>query len=204
MKNAWFLLIMFSLIGVACSPPTSPAPTLTTGSMLSTPTWSDSPIPSGKFLFVEFWVQVARGKGCYRAYIDFPYYSFDSGTLHLPANLVKTATDLDTLKGFFGRGQRFSGEAGFGSYSELHVIPTIPYLDTVIPHSAFEQHPSVSILRANALGDIEVEIDDQTLLLHPGQNWQTLADNYLTLDCHIITTRRFINHGLLDKSQIKL
>jgi hypothetical protein len=117
--------------------------------------------------------------------------------------LIKSAKDLETIKGFFGRISTLAGDAGFGMYSELHVIPTLPYIDSVIPNSILEEHYSVNLINADAQGKIEVVINNQNIKLSPGEDWTSEAEQNPTSDCHIVVTRMLTNYGLLDKSQIK-
>ena len=152
-------------------------------------------MPSGKYLFVEYWhVDDANSPAheCTGAIMfDFPNYYFENGKLRVgQGNWNK---DLATVNGFYGISQSATGEAGGGTYSFLNIIKRFPYSP---PWSA----PMIDSV--DAQGSVVVEIEGRAVTLAAGQSWTNRVENDATPGCHRTSTSGFTNYGLLDKSQI--
>lgn len=151
--------------------------------------------PSGKYLFVEYWITWDGSGNCPNAaMIDFPGYNYSSAKLQ--AYLGITANELATNTiGFLGDGDSNYGAMGGGISSDLRAIQVLPYL---IPN---EFGTIYSIYRE---GEIVAEIWDQVYWLDPGQSWVKQIEDNPSSECHTVTTYRFTNYGLLDEDQIQL
>lgn len=156
-------------------------------------------MPPDKYLFVEYWGDdngVSTTGSCEgAAMIDFPTYSYSSGSLDAPLiDLSRGMRGISpSLVGFFGYGNSHSGAMGGGVDSKLYVIESLPYTMTYnmgIVHSV------------DVNGNIVVEIKDHTYLLEPGKSWSQVIEKDSSQDCHLTFTSRVTNYGLLDEQQI--
>lgn len=160
-------------------------------------------MPSEKYLFIEYWVNthgISPSGICEgAAMIDFPGYSYDSGSLHaFEIDLSRGMSGMaSSAVGFFGYGNSNSGDMGGGISSGLHLMETLPY--TMLAYGSYE----LGILHGvDAGGNVTVEVDKQIFLLAPGQSWSQIFESEAGPDCHVITTYTLRNYGLLEKSNV--
>jgi hypothetical protein len=175
--------------------------------------------PSGKYLFIQYWNRVA-GTGTLPALaIDFPDYRFDpeNGTLE-PFNPSQAITLDASAWGFIGHGTSRSGDAGTGAVSSLDTIGQIPYsIDVAMFTGAFNLQAApnmeetkaarLKVLSAGEDGTTWIELDNQTIMLAPGQSWtQTVEADVSEGDYkgHLTMTSTLTNYGWQDRSKINI
>ena len=83
---------------------------------------------SGKYLFIQYWNNVAGTGKLPALAIDFPDYRFDPTTGTLSSfNPSQSISLAQTDMGFIGHGTSRSGDAGTGAVSSLNTINQVPY-----------------------------------------------------------------------------
>jgi len=182
------VLILTSVLA-ACRPvPKRPTPAATQPLEPATEfVPGESRVPEGKYPFVEAWESVvgySTGDECPGArMIDFPTYSFVEGRL---SGLEKPKGDVI---GFFGQGTSNGGAMGGGTSSELRTIEQLPFM---LPWGNSVQ----SILED---GTVLLQVSSgQTYWLRPGQSWIEYFESDPDPTCHVISTFRLTNFGLLN------
>ncbi len=174
---------------------------------------------SGKYLFIQYWNNVAGTGKLPALAIDFPDYRFDptTGTLSSfnPNISIRLApTDL----GFIGHGTSLSGDAGTGAVSSLDTINQIPYsMDVAMFTGAvnLQAAPNMEETKAVALkilsiaedGTIFIELDQQVLTLAPGESWKQTTEADVKegqYNGHLIMTSTLTNYGWQDRAKINM
>ena len=174
---------------------------------------------SGKYLFIQYWNNVAGTGKLPALAIDFPDYRFDPTTGTLSSfNPSQSIMLAQTSMGFIGQGTSRSGDAGTGAVSSLNTIEQIPYsIDVAMFTGAFnlQAAPNMEETKAVALkilsiaedGTITIELDQQVITLTPRQTWKqtTEADvNEGQYNGHLTMTSTLTNYGWQDRAKINI
>lgn len=161
-----------------------------------------SEVPAGMYLFVEFWTYYDGEKDCSMVAFDYPYYRYSSGMLTGSLSYGTDVTPNAPVIGYFGYRVFPSSTRGFGEYSTLTEIQALPYQYPYPSH--YPGWQPITIHSVNVEGVVVAEIEDNKVLLKPGQSWFRKEDSEMESECHVSTTYSIINNGLLDENQVEL
>jgi hypothetical protein len=163
----------------------------------------DSPVIGNKnFIFLEHWKNT-RGELIEGDYtggptIDFPGYRFDKTT-----QILEGEADFKMSKSLImilGQGASLSGVAGGGAASGLYGIYDLPFKDG-----------NLMVEEIMADGTIRIQYKDSLITLRSKEEWIEKTEELVTQNnngkiakANFITTEKFINHGILEKSKTDL
>jgi hypothetical protein len=172
-----------------------------------------------KYLFIQYWNNVAGTGKLPTLAIDFPDYRFDpiAGTLS-SFNPSQSITLAPTATGFIGHGTSRSGDAGTGAVSSLDTINQIPYSTDVAmftgavnlqaaPNMEETKAVTLKILSIAEDGTIFIEIDQQVLTLAPGESWKQTTEADIKegqYNGHLTMTSTLTNYGWHDRAKINM
>jgi hypothetical protein len=203
-------------------PPLPPTPILEKAVELLSGEMAQEP---GTYLFVERWTDITGTGECEEGIlIDEPTYSYacdgpcpwrwgagePDRALSMLEGILFDEPDPAALIGILGSGDSISGVGG-GVSAVLRPI-------VQLPHDASDSEASITLHSIAADGTLVAQIEDEDLLLRPGQSWidrqyadeawllhwYGRASRQLLAECTVVITNRLTNFGLLPAEQIRV
>jgi len=153
--------------------------------------------PPSRYLFVEYWTDVAaitlKKESCDNfAYIDGPGYSYEAKTLRSVFHVEFTES-----VSILGCGKQLNHPVGTGIFSNLYPISDFPYTPD---WADFCQ--TLTIDNIDTSGIISAKVNDKTVSLAIGQEWTDSITDRSDPSCEKVTTYRLTNFGFIDANQI--
>ncbi len=159
-------------------------------------------INSDKCVFVDHHIntngELIEGNYTGGLNIDFPTYNFDE-----TSRILDGEFDFEinkSLKIIYGNGESLNGVVGAGAATKLYGIYNIPYAK-----GKFE------IIEIEADGTIQIQYNDSLIVLKSNEEWINVKSEIDIQDfgegvakANIITTDKIVNHGIIEKSKIKI
>jgi hypothetical protein len=175
-------------------------------------------MPPEKYFFVEYWIREESKGSCTSKYIDFPGYFWNddgqsnfhncNGEPYENTSGILTGTSQITQNtiGLLGMGRQYCGENGFGTYSSLVSIDSLPYkisndVATFSPFELLDKEIIIYGFDENLLDEqiINVSVEGKNYLIEPDQSWIYRTVDIPKPNCTRTTTYWLTNYGLLDK-----
>jgi len=204
-KKALALLALVTLLA-ACQQ-RAPTPIAALTSPATRGIDEDWPIPTGKYVFIERWIEVYEDSAM-SVYIDFPTYRFDQDSGELRPDIVPSGwwfplEDLAEVMVVYGRGSERSGSAGTGMNSQVFAVTGLPFTEP----PKWDTDVVVTVDTVDAQGIVHLRRGSEQILLRPGESWTRdgkCAVEWGGVKSVIASKERVSNFGVLDKSRIQV
>ncbi len=158
-------------------------------------------IGSDKCVFIDHHInthgELIKGNYFEGPQIDFPTYTFSAETNILSGDINFQLNN--TLKIIYGNGSSLSGLAGGGAGTGLSGVYELPYEQGVFKIMDLESNGTVHLL-----------YNDSSIVLNSNEEWVNITSRIDTQDfaegiakANLITTDKFVNHGIIKKANIE-